>query len=404
MPAVFTIKRSPFYHFWSGRDPLSGHRRKINTKCKDKDGALTFMVDWIKTQEKVRVGLLPPESVIKNAVKTLAQHLDDWKADQLAGCAGKKDSARTTVKMNTERVRLVMVDKLKYKHVRDIKEEEVRATIISFTEKPPKTRNRYRRLKPLNLTTCNHYLSKCRSFTIWLVDHDRLEKDPLRKLKRWNAKNDARHPRRPLSPDELRKLLVVTRTQPQYRDVTGEDRVFLYWCACVSGLRKSELSSIIPESFDLERREVTVLSAHTKNSETAVQPLPADLVEALKPWLASKPAGQPVWPGTWAERAVVMLRADLRTAGIPYCTPAGYADFHSFRHTFITWLGAAGTPVKVVQELARHSDAQMTLNVYSHVRLFDVSGAVEGLPKLSGSLGVTPDVTSPDGKATRRLG
>ena len=31
-----------------------------------------------------------------------------------------------------------------------------------------------------------------------------------------------------------------------------------------------------------------------------------------------------------------MLRADLERAGVPYKTEAGYADFHSLRHSFIS--------------------------------------------------------------------
>jgi hypothetical protein len=33
-----------------------------------------------------------------------------------------------------------------------------------------------------------------------------------------------------------------------------------------------------------------------------------------------------------------------------------YADFHSFRHVFITSLGKAGVSPKMAQTLARHSD------------------------------------------------
>ena len=46
-----------------------------------------------------------------------------------------------------------------------------------------------------------------------------------------------------------------------------------------------------------------------------------------------------------------------------------YADFHANRHTFITNLGRAGVPPKTTQELARHSDIRLTMNVYSHTDL-----------------------------------
>jgi len=37
-------------------------------------------------------------------------------------------------------------------------------------------------------------------------------------------------------------------------------------------------------------------------------------------------------------------------------------------------------PVRVVQELARHSDPRLTMNTYAHVRLFDAAAALEALP------------------------
>ncbi len=75
-----------------------------------------------------------------------------------------------------------------------------------------------------------------------------------------------------------------------------------------------------------------------------------------------------------------MLKVDLKAAGIEYATSDGVADFHALRHTFITTLAMAGERIKVVQELARHSKADLTLNVYTHAGLHDLQGAVDRLP------------------------
>jgi hypothetical protein len=47
---------------------------------------------------------------------------------------------------------------------------------------------------------------------------------------------------------------------------------------------------------------------------------------------------------------------------------------------FITNLGKAGVSPKVAQALARHSDINLTMNVYSHVGLSDQASAVRDLP------------------------
>ena len=51
-------------------------------------------------------------------------------------------------------------------------------------------------------------------------------------------------------------------------------------------------------------------------------------------------------PGSWWRKAAVMLQIDLKVAGVPYTVPGPdgplYGDFHSLRHTYITYLADAG--------------------------------------------------------------
>jgi integrase/recombinase XerD len=53
-----------------------------------------------------------------------------------------------------------------------------------------------------------------------------------------------------------------------------------------------------------------------------------------------------------------------------------YADFHSFRHLFITNLERAGISPKMAQVLARHNDIRLILGVYTHVELHDQTAAI----------------------------
>ena len=45
---------------------------------------------------------------------------------------------------------------------------------------------------------------------------------------------------------------------------------------------------------------------------------------------------------------------------------------------------ASGSSVKVCQELARHSDPKLTMNVYTHLGVKDRAAALEGLPDTTG--------------------
>ena len=71
----------------------------------------------------------------------------------------------------------------------------------------------------------------------------------------------------------------------------------------------------------------------------------------------AKSGKQPYWPGT-------LYRAHLapaaKAAGIP-----GKIGWHTFRHTYATLLKGNGEDVKVVQELMRHANISVTLNVYA---------------------------------------
>ena len=132
---------------------------------------------------------------------------------------------------------------------------------------------------------------------------------------------------------------------------------------------------------------MTLAARFNKSRRTKVQPLPADVAAALRDYLAGKPAGAPVWGGTWATGppGAEMLRIDLEAAGIPYAVegPDGpeYADFHALRHSYLTLGGRSGIDLRTLQELAGHSTPELTAR-YSHRRLYDLAGAVDKLPNL----------------------
>src|SRR5262249_40750393 len=143
------------------------------------------------------------------------------------------------------------------------------------------------------------------------------------------------------------------------------------------------------ECFELGGRvpTVTLPARADKARRGKEQPIPADVAELMRAFLADKPAGKPVWPGTWAKWRVgaQMLRKDLEAAGIPYGVPGAdgplFADFHSLRHSYLMLGGRAGIDLRTLQELAGHSDSKLTER-YSHVRLHDLAGAVGKLPSI----------------------
>jgi integrase len=240
-----------------------------------------------------------------------------------------------------------------------------------------------------SVETSNQYLGHLKAFGRWLVRDRRTVENPFTHLEAGNAAVDRRHDRCELTSDELRQLLGVTRSSGRtFRGLAGPDRFALYATACGSGLRAGGLASLTPESFDLDADPPTVTLAARRNKSRVprVQPLPGDLAEVLRDYLAGLPAGRPVWPGTWARhgKGAEMLRLDLEEAGIAYSVPGPdgplYRDFHALRHSYITALGRGGVDLRTAQELAGHSSPVLTAR-YSHRRLYDLAGAVEKLPR-----------------------
>jgi Phage integrase family len=199
----------------------------------------------------------------------------------------------------------------------------------------------------------------------------------------------------------------------------GPDRAMLYAVAAYTGLRASELASLTPESFDLDGNHatVTVEAAYSKHRREDVLPVHDSLVALLRPWLATKPEGQSVWPGNWAKgkKAGAMLKADLLRARTAWIKEAAkdedemkrrqrskflaykdddgrYADFHALRHTFITNMVKSGVSPKAAQSLARHSTIDLTMNVYTSLTMHDQASALAFLPPIPGLNGKEPGV------------
>ena len=169
--------------------------------------------------------------------------------------------------------------------------------------------------------TIREYVVAVRAFCRWLVEDDRLERNPLAKLKPGKGRSGDRHKRRALTRLELQRLLAATRSSPRVsRGLSGEDRFWLYVVATSTGFGAGELASLTPRSFDLgaHRPVVHLLPEDSKNGEGAEQPLPAVILGGLRVYLSARDRLALVWPGTWAASPVDILRPDLAAAGVPY--------------------------------------------------------------------------------------
>jgi integrase len=239
------------------------------------------------------------------------------------------------------------------------------------------------RAEGLGMETCNHYVRAVKAFSRWLWKDGRAREHALAHLSTSNPEADLRRRRRALTPEEATRLVQAAESGPTVMGMTGPDRGMVYRLAMGTGFRASELGSLTRESFRLDSDPPLVVceAGYTKNGRLAEQPVSDSLAALLRPWVASRASGHPVFdmPGHTAE----MIRVDLATAGIPFETSAGRCDFHSLRAVYISNLVASGASVKTCQVLARHSTPSLTIGVYAKASLHDIRGAVGALPDLS---------------------
>jgi hypothetical protein len=75
--------------------------------------------------------------------------------------------------------------------------------------------------------------------------------------------------------------------------------------------------------------------------------------------------------------ASVLLQRDMQASNIPIQTHEGKATWHSFRKSYVNALVRSGADVKTVMELARHSTASLTMEVYATAEAGRMRNAVE---------------------------
>lgn len=231
--------------------------------------------------------------------------------------------------------------------------------------------------------TINHYAQAMNGFARWLVKNNRLAANPLLGLERYNAEADVRHKRRALTVDEVQKLIESARTSGKVIQGYGpEERARVYEMAFLTGLRRSELASLTPASFDLEAAQptLTVAAACSKHRREDVLPLHPRLVEVLPLWLQGLKRTDRLFPRLERKKTWYMVKQDLARVGIEYETEEGIADFHaSGRHSYVSALFRSGASVTEARTLARHSDVKMTMR-YTHVGLGEQAKALASLP------------------------
>ena len=389
----------------------AGIVRTVATGCRDESAARSILGDLERRAELVKAGVMTAS--------------EDAAADHLrTPIKGHRDAYLTHLKAkgvcedhhdNVERQLKRLMDECKIGTLADLDAGAVERWLTTQAKTAMSGRTR------------NTYLSALLAFANWCSDEGRLIVNPFTRIPKADEKADVRRKRRAMPEAELVQLLDAARRRPLLDAMTirrgerkgqaaanvsdaerdrldwlGRERALTYKTLVLTGLRRGELESLTVAHLHLDDAipYARLDAADEKNREGADIVLRDDLANDLRQWLADKlqrlqtearsrgyaipirlPADEPLL--NVPVELVKILNRDLKLAGIAKVDERGRKlDVHALRHTFGTLLSKGGVAPRTAQEAMRHSDIDLTMNVYTDPKLLDVRGALDALPML----------------------
>ncbi|MGA7523241.1 MAG: site-specific integrase [Acidobacteriaceae bacterium] len=239
----------------------------------------------------------------------------------------------------------------------------------------------------------NHRLEQVKSVAVeeWLgsIERARGTKAKIRNIMsalfshamryEWTDRNPIRLVRQSAKRERIPDVLELHELQALLVKLAVRERTLVLLDAA-TGLRVSELLALRWDDVDFENLEIRVTESiwhqvlGVCKTEASARPVPMDgyMAEDLlrwrktcaypmdNDWVFASPTmkgKQPYWPDNLMKR---YIKPAAKEAGIHK-----KIGWHTFRHSFGTLLKGNGEDVKTVQELLRHANSRITLDVYT---------------------------------------
>jgi integrase len=255
--------------------------RRTEKGCPDKAATEAMARKAESEAELRRRGIIDAKADgwLAHDARPLADHVRDWHAYLLA-----KESTGQHADLSRNRVARV-IELARVDRILALAPSKIQAALKAIRD------------TGISLRSIHHYTSALKAFSRWLWRDGRAREHTLAHLTSPNSETDRRRVRRALDAAELRRILDAAERGPVVLTLTGPDRAMLYRLAMATGFRANELRTLTPEAFDLDGDPptVTAKAAYSKRRRDDVQPIQPEMAAALRPWLAARPSGKPLF-------------------------------------------------------------------------------------------------------------
>lgn len=288
--------------------------------------------------------------------------------------------ASRTVLDELSKVREVLVEALNVIRLDDVKISEIQEELQKKV-----TRSRGHKNKPLSTRTKNYYIGALNRFGNWLRHEKHWKKNLFRRLEKFRG--TVVKVRRYMTPEEFKAIVNAARNRGRSdtEKQQGKERALFYLFLFYTLTRAESSRSVVVGQINFRKDppELVLRGDQVKNRKPVTKVLHPSLVVELKKWIAHKKfkAEDTLFPNI-TRWVVSQFNRDLKAAGIQKNLPDGTSlDIHSFKTSAISILHDAGVPLKVIQELAEHSNPQTTMNHYVRANKVTMAQAFLHLPQ-----------------------
>jgi len=218
--------------------------------------------------------------------------------------------------------------------------------------------------------TLNDYLAMIKEFIKWMVQCGLADVNELETIPNMRRKGPS-FERRSLTMKEF----------PQLMSLEDDMRRAVYTTAIFTGLRRNELAQLEWGDIHFDENETFIVAraSTTKNSKKAYLPMVEQVRDALLKIRPTEARGNDL---VFNVPTMKVYKSDLKKVGIDYLDDQGNRlDFHALRTSMCSLLHAMGAPVRVIQELMRHSDIKLTTQNYTDANLLPKQETMNELSK-----------------------